>query len=345
MENIAGTFFNEDMEFSLKAEYSSDDSLRNFDESSLKNDWTKEEIRALFSKPFMDLVFEAQEVHRKYNKSNEVQLSTLVNIKSGGCSEDCKYCSQSSRYNTDVEKTKLLDLDTVLTMAKKAKEAGASRICMGAAWRSPSNKSIELLGEIITKVKSLGMQTCMTLGILNKEQAKLLADKGLDYYNHNIDTSEEYYKEIITTRTYQDRLDTIQNVRDVGINVCSGGIIGMGESREDRVGMLYTLSTMPRHPESVPINKLVKMEGTPFADKEDLSVFEWIKTIAVARILMPKSYVRLSAGRSDISKEAQALCFLAGANSIFYGDRLLTSPNPNENEDLALFKELGIEAI
>lgn len=312
------------------------------DITDIRQDWTKKEIEELYEKPFMDVISQASLLHRKYNPLNKVQLSSLINIKSGGCSEDCKYCSQSSRYNTNVEKSKLLDKEEIMKLAKKAKEAGASRLCLGAAWKSPSKKSIEMLGEIIKDIKELGMQTCMTLGMINPEQAALLSEKGLDYYNHNIDTSEEYYKEIITTRSYQDRLDTIKNVRDANIHVCSGGIIGMGESRMDRIGMLYTLCTMPSHPDSVPINKLVPMPGTPMENSTPISIFEWIKTIAVARIVMPKSYIRLSAGRSDISKEGQALCFLAGANSIFYGEKLLTSSNPSQNEDLDLFVELGI---
>ena len=308
----------------------------------IRNNWKIEEVLELFSKPFNDLVFEAQSLTRKYFNPNEVQLSTLLSIKTGGCPEDCAYCPQSARYNTDVEADKLMDKDEILAEAAKAKAAGASRFCMGAAWRSPKDRHINKLEEIISGVKEMGLETCMTLGMLDENKAERLHDAGLDYYNHNIDTSEEYYKKIITTRSFEDRINTLNNVRDSGMKVCCGGIVGMGEKLEDRANMLITLANLKEHPESVPINMLVKVEGTPMYNLEDMDPLEFIRTIAVARIMMPKSYVRLSAGRENMSEETQALCFLAGANSIFYGEKLLTTANPENNEDMKLLKKLGI---
>ena len=312
------------------------------DSSAIRHDWTEEQINALFELPFNDLLHHAQSVHRQHFNPNQVQLSTLVNIKSGGCSEDCSYCPQSARYNTEVEAEPLLDISGVLESAKQAKAQGASRFCMGAAWRSPKEKDFKQVLDMVEGVKNLGLETCATLGMLDEEQAARLKESGLDYYNHNLDTSEEFYGEIITTRTYQDRLDTLAHVRKANINVCCGGIVGLGEGRKDRVGLLETLSTMTKHPESVPINLLVQVEGTPLAKTEALDPFEFVRTIAVARILMPNSFVRLSAGRSDMTESLQALCFHAGANSIFYGEKLLTTENPEHNEDLALFERLGL---
>jgi biotin synthase len=312
------------------------------DSSVIRHDWTEEQISTLFELPFNDLLHHAQSVHRQHFNPNQVQLSTLVNIKSGGCSEDCSYCPQSARYNTEVEAEPLLDIPAVLESAKQAKAHGASRFCMGAAWRSPKEKDFKQVLDMVEGVKNLGLETCATLGMLNEEQAARLKESGLDYYNHNLDTSEEFYGEIITTRTYQDRLDTLEHVRKANINVCCGGIVGLGEGRKDRVGLLVTLSTMTKHPESVPINLLVQVEGTPLAKTEALDPFEFVRTIAVARILMPNSFVRLSAGRSDMTESLQALCFHAGANSIFYGEKLLTTENPEHNEDLALFERLGL---
>jgi len=292
----------------------------------------------------MDLVFEAQRIHRLYHDPNKVQLSQLISIKTGGCAEDCGYCSQSAKYKngTGLDATKLMEVQRVVDAAKKAKEGGASRYCMGAAWTSPKDRDMDSLAAMVEGVKGLGMETCMTLGMLTDEQTKRLADAGLDYYNHNVDTSEEFYGEIITTRTYQERLDTLARVRAEGINVCSGGIVGMGEKQRDRAGMLQTLATLPEHPQSVPINMLVAVPGTPLENVEALDPFEFVRTIAVARILMPKSEVRLSAGRQEMSEELQALCFLAGASSIFYGEQLLTTPNPENNKDMALFDKLGL---
>lgn len=311
-----------------------------------RHDWTRSEITALFDMPFMDLVFEAQRVHRLYHDPNKVQLSQLISIKTGGCAEDCGYCSQSSKYKegTGLDATKLMEVQRVVDAAKKAKEGGATRYCMGAAWTSPKDRDMATLEAMVEGVKELGMETCMTLGMLTDDQTKRLADAGLDYYNHNVDTSEEFYGEIITTRTYQDRLDTLARVRDNGINVCSGGIVGMGEAREDRAGMLQTLANLPEHPQSVPINMLVAVPGTPLENVEALEPFEFVRTIAVARILMPKSEVRLSAGRQEMGESTQALCFMAGASSIFYGEQLLTTPNPENNKDLALFKKLGLQS-
>jgi biotin synthase len=311
-------------------------------EDGLRNDWTREEVRQLFDQPLLDLVYRAQTVHRRHFDPHQVQLSTLLNIKQGGCSEDCKYCSQSARYQTGVDNEKLMQRDRVLEFARQAKANGAGRFCMGAAWRNLKDRNLDELVEIIRAVKDLGLETCMTLGMLTEAQARQLADAGLDYYNHNIDTSREYYPEVITTRSFDDRLETLQHVRQAGMNVCCGGIIGMGESRDDRAGMLHTLATLPEHPGSVPINMLVPVPGTPLGDRTVIDPLELVRTIAVARILMPASYVRLSAGRRSIGETGQTLCFLAGANSIFYGDKLLTTPNPDANADMALLEKLGM---
>lgn len=310
-----------------------------------RHDWTREEITRLYTKPFADLIFEAQSVHRQHFPANEVQVSTLLSIKTGGCPEDCGYCSQSSYHKAGVKAEKLMDVCAVLAEAKKAKEAGATRFCMGAAWRSPKDRDLDAVCEMISEVKALGLETCATLGMVSCSQAGKLKDAGLDYYNHNIDTSPEYYGEIITTRTYQDRLDTLSNVREAGINVCCGGIVGMGEESEDRIGMIHTLATMAKHPESVPINLLMRVEGTKLGDSTPIDIFDFVRTIAVARITMPKSFVRLSAGREYMSEEAQSLCFLAGANSIFYGEKLLTTRNPEADKDKKLFDKLGISAM
>ena len=295
--------------------------------------------------PFNDLIYQAQQVHRSNFDANKVQLSTLLSIKTGGCSEDCAYCPQSARYNTDVENEKILALDEVILAAKAAKESGASRFCMGAAWRSPKQKDLDLVKEMIVEVKKLGLESCATLGMLNQDQTRQLKEVGLDYYNHNLDTSPEFYGDIISTRTYQDRLDTLQNVRDQGIHVCCGGIVGMGENLDERVGLLAELANLTPQPESVPINLLTQVEGTPLFGIEELDHFDFVKTIAVARILMPKSYVRLSAGREKMNEATQALAFLAGANSIFYGEELLTTENPASEKDQELMKKLGIKAI
>lgn len=310
-----------------------------------RHDWTREELRALFALPFPELLFRAQSVHRMHFDPREVQISTLLSIKTGGCPEDCAYCPQSASYETGVKANKLMDVSAVLADAKAARDAGATRFCMGAAWRSPKDKDLDSVCEMIEGVKALGMESCVTLGMLSGEQAIRLKDAGLDYYNHNIDTSPEYYNEIITTRTYGDRLNTLANVRDAGINVCCGGIIGMGEELEDRVGMLHTLATMPVHPESVPINMLMQVEGTPVSQGQSLDPLDFVRTIAVARIAMPKSMVRLSAGRENMSEEAQALCFLAGANSIFYGPKLLTTANPKQDQDRLLLVKLGMNPM
>lgn len=311
-----------------------------------RHDWRMDEILALFEQPLMDLLHEAQCVHRQYHDPNKVQLSQLISIKTGGCAEDCGYCSQSAKYKkgTGLTATKLMEVERVVAAAKRAKEGGASRYCMGAAWTSPKDRDMDSLTAMVEGVKALGMETCMTLGMLTDEQTAQLKEAGLDYYNHNIDSSEDYYNQIITTRTYQERLDTLARVREAGINVCSGGIVGMGEERRDRAGMLRTLANLPAHPESVPINMLVAVPGTPLENVEKLDPFEFVRTIAVARIMMPFSEVRLSAGRQDMSEELQAMCFMAGASSIFYGDQLLTTPNPENNKDLALFKKLGLSA-
>lgn len=313
-------------------------------QAQVRHDWTLEEVNALFALPFNDLLFRAQTVHRAHFNPNEVQVSTLLSIKTGACPEDCKYCPQSARYDTGLEKERLLEVEKVLETARHAKATGSTRFCMGAAWRNPKQRDMPYLVQMIEGVKALGLETCMTLGMLDREQALQLKQAGLDYYNHNLDTSPEFYGEIITTRTYQDRLETLKNVRDAGMNVCSGGIVGMGESDNDRAGLLMQLANLEQHPESVPINMLVKVEGTPLAEQEDLDAFEFIRTIAVARIMMPKSYVRLSAGREAMNEQMQALCFMAGANSIFYGCKLLTTPNPETDQDMMLFRKLGINA-
>ena len=316
---------------------------QSFSGSDIRTNWSREEISALFELPFNDLLFRAQQVHRENFDPNQVQLSTLLNIKKGGCSEDCKYCSQSARYDTGVERESLMQVEQVMNAARAAKETGAERFCMGAAWRNLKDRDVEAIADIVREVKSLGMETCLTLGMLSKEQAAVLQNAGLDYYNHNIDTSPEFYSEVITTRCFEDRLETLGHVRDSGMKVCSGGIIGMGEQRSDRVGMLHALATLPQHPGSVPINMLVPIEGTPMGDLDPIDPLELIRTIAVARITMPKSYVRLSAGRRTLADSGQALCFLAGANSIFYGDKLLTTSNPDVVKDQQLFEKLGIE--
>jgi len=312
----------------------------------IRHDWTQDEAEALFALPFADLIFDAQAVHRRYFDPNKVQISTLLSVKTGGCPEDCAYCPQSAQFDTGVDARKLMPLDEVLSAARDARDAGAARFCMGAAWRSPKDRDLDAIVEMVQGVKSLGLETCMTLGMLTAPQAGRLKDSGLDYYNHNIDTSPEFYGEIISTRDYADRLETLGHVRDAGMNVCCGGIVGMGESPADRAGMLVTLATLPTHPESVPINMLVRAEGTPLADAlADTGAFdpiEFVRTIAVARIMMPESMVRLSAGRMEMDDSAQALCFLAGANSIFLGDRLLTTDNPAPDADRALFDRLGI---
>jgi biotin synthase len=308
-----------------------------------RHDWTSQEVQALFNLPFNDLLFQAQSVHRQYFDPNAVQVSTLLSIKTGACPEDCKYCPQSNRYDTGLEKEQLMAVEKVLEEARAAKETGATRFCMGAAWRSPKKKDMPYVTAMVKGVKDMGLETCMTLGMLSSDQSAELAEAGLDYYNHNLDTSEEFYGEIITTRTYSDRLNTLSNVRDAGIKVCSGGIVGMGETVKDRAGLLIQLANMPQHPESVPINMLVKVEGTPFAEIDDLDSFDFIRTIAVARILMPKSHVRLSAGREAMNDEMHSLAYFAGANSIFYGDKLLTTANPESNKDLQLFERLGIK--
>ncbi|GIU15007.1 biotin synthase BioB [Shewanella sp. MBTL60-007] len=311
-------------------------------EVQLRNNWKREEIEALFALPMNDLLFQAQSIHRQEFDPNEVQISRLLSIKTGACPEDCKYCPQSARYDTGLEKERLLAMETVLTEARSAKAAGASRFCMGAAWRNPKERDMPYLKAMVEEVKALGMETCMTLGMLSAEQANELAEAGLDYYNHNLDTSPEYYGDVITTRTYQNRLDTLSNVRASGMKVCSGGIVGMGEKATDRAGLIQQLANLDKHPDSVPINMLVKVEGTPFEKLDDLDPLEFVRTIAVARITMPKSRVRLSAGRENMSEELQAMCFFAGANSIFYGCKLLTTPNPEENDDMSLFKKLGL---
>ncbi len=310
--------------------------------SAIRHDWTKDEVQALFDLPFNDLLFQAQLVHRENFNPNEVQVSTLLSIKTGACPEDCKYCPQSGHYNTGLEKERLMQVEKVLEKARKAKETGSTRFCMGAAWKHPAEKDMPYVLEMVKEVKKLGLETCMTLGMLDQDKAERLADAGLDYYNHNLDTSPEYYDKIITTRTFQDRLDTLHNVRESGMKVCSGGILGMGETATDRIGLLRQLANMPTQPESVPINMLVKVKGTPMENVDDLDHLEFVRTIAVARIMMPASHVRLSAGRESMSDEMQAMTFMAGANSIFYGECLLTTPNPETHRDLQLFKRLGI---
>ena len=311
---------------------------------ALRHDWTRAEVLELFAEPFNDLLFRAHSRHREYFAPNAVQLSTLLNIKTGGCPEDCAYCPQSARYDTGVEAAPVLDTATVLTAARRAKDAGATRFCMGAAWRAPKDRDFDQVMPLIEGVKDLGMETCVTLGMLTATQARRLKAGGLDYYNHNLDTSPEFYGEIITTRTYADRLETLAHVRDAGINVCCGGIVGLGENACDRAEMLRILANLPKHPESVPINMLIRVEGTPLADNAAVHPIDFARTIAVTRILMPAAVVRLSAGRTEMTDELQALCFFAGANSIFYGDQLLTTANPVAVEDQILFDRLGLVA-
>lgn len=312
---------------------------------SIRHDWTREQALALFEKPLNDLLFEAHTVHRAQHNPNAVQISTLLSIKTGGCPEDCAYCPQSAKFDTGVKAEKLMDKESILQAASRAKELGASRFCMGAAWRSPKGRDMEKVTDIISSVKALGLETCATLGMVSKEQAGQLRDAGLDYYNHNVDTSEAFYDKIITTRTYQDRLDTLENVRESGMSVCCGGILGMGEKVQDRADMLITLANLPTHPESVPINQLVQVAGTGLKDVAALEPLDFVRTIAVARIMMPASFVRLSAGREEMSDEMQAMCFFAGANSIFYGDTLLTTANPSADKDMALFAKLGLKPL
>jgi biotin synthase len=311
--------------------------------TDIRHDWGREEVQALFELPFNDLLFRAQTVHRAYFDPNRVQVSTLLSIKTGACPEDCAYCPQSTRYDTGLEPEQLMEVEKVVTQARAAADSGATRFCMGAAWRSPKDRDMPQVLAMVRGVKELGLETCMTLGMLTDGQAQELAEAGLDYYNHNLDTSPEFYGDIITTRTYQDRLDTLAHVREAGMKICSGGIVGMGEQQSDRAGMLMALANLPEHPESVPINMLVRVEGTPLQDEADLDPFEFIRTIAVARIMMPASHVRLSAGREEMNEQMHALAYFAGANSIFYGEKLLTTPNPGENSDMALFARLGIE--
>jgi len=319
--------------------------------TKIRTDWTRDEIAALFDLPFTELLFQAATVHREFHPPEQVQLCTLLSIKTGGCPEDCGYCSQSVKADSGVEATKLMDVQRVLQSAAQAKDAGSQRFCMGAAWRNPKDRDMPAIVEIVKGVRAMGMETCMTLGMLTPRQAEMLKEAGLDYYNHNVDTGPEYYERVISTRNYQDRLDTLQNVRDAGINVCSGGIVGMGETRDDRVGFVHTLATLERHPESVPVNALVPVKGTvlgdmladtPLAKIDDI---EFVRTVAVARICMPMSMVRLSAGRESMSEATQALCFMAGANSIFTGDKLLTAPNAGDDTDAALFAKLGLTAL
>ena len=311
----------------------------------IRHDWARAEVAALFALPFNELIFRAQSLHRTYFDAREVQISTLLSIKTGGCPEDCAYCPQSARYDTGVKAEKLMALNAVLAEARAAKERGASRFCMGAAWREPKDRDVDQVCAMVEGVKSLGLETCATLGMLSREQARKLKGAGLDYYNHNLDTSPEFYGEIITTRTYQERLDTLAEVRAAGIAVCCGGIVGMGEDEDDRAGLIATLAALDPHPESVPINALVRVSGTPLDRTPPLDPLDFVRTIAVARIAMPKSVVRLSAGREEMSDETQALCFLAGANSIFYGPKLLTTPNPAADHDRALMQRLGLKPM
>jgi biotin synthase len=310
--------------------------------SGVRHDWSRDEVRSLIELPFNELLYRAQTVHRRHFDPDAVQISTLLSIKTGGCPEDCGYCPQSVHYDTGLEPEALLDVETVVTAARRARQAGATRFCMGAAWRNPRGRNFERVLEMVRRVRNEGLETCVTLGMLDTEQSQALKQAGLDYYNHNLDTSPEFYGEIITTRTYQDRLDTLAHVRDAGINVCCGGIVGLGEGRDDRVSLLCELANLPEHPASVPINQLVKVAGTPLEHRPGVDALEFVRTIAVARLLMPASWVRLSAGRSAMTDELQALCFLAGANSIFYGEKLLTTGNPDTARDDALFVKLGL---
>jgi len=313
--------------------------------NAIRHDWTLDEINTILSQPFNDLMFRAQTVHRQNFDPNKVQISTLLNIKTGGCPEDCGYCSQSAHYNTGLEKETLMEKQKIVDAALEAKQQGASRFCMGAAWRKPHARDMQFLCEVIDEIKGLGMETCMTLGMLDSAQAQQLQGAGLDYYNHNLDTSPEYYDKVITTRTYNDRLETLGHVRDAGMNVCCGGIIGMGEQAQDRASLLQQLCNLDQHPESVPINMLIQVEGTPLGEVAGIDPIDFIRMIATARILMPKSFVRLSAGRTEMSDETQALCFMAGANSIFYGERLLTADNPETDHDQRLFERLGLTSL
>ncbi|CCQ12052.1 Biotin synthase [Pseudoalteromonas luteoviolacea B = ATCC 29581] len=310
---------------------------------TVRHDWTYEEVKALFEMPFNDLLFQAASIHRSHFNPNEVQISTLLSIKTGACPEDCKYCPQSGHYKTDLERERLMEVEKVVEQARLAKTKGATRFCMGAAWSDPKDRDMPYIEKMVREVKALGLETCMTLGMLSEDKANILATAGLDYYNHNLDTSPEYYQQIITTRTYQDRLDTLTHVRDAGMKVCSGGIVGMGEQAADRFGLLMQLANLPKQPESVPINMLVKVKGTPLENVDDLDHFEFVRTIAVARIMMPKSYVRLSAGRTQMNEQMQSMCFFAGANSIFYGDKLLTTENPEADADMNLLRKLGMK--
>jgi biotin synthase len=310
----------------------------------LRNDWTRAETQALYQQPFLDLVFQAQQIHRQYFEANAIQVSTLLSIKTGKCPEDCKYCSQSARYDSKLEAEKRIAVEKVISEAQQAKASGSTRFCMGAAWRNPHERDMPYVLDMVREVKALGLETCMTLGMLNAFQAERLKGAGLDYYNHNLDTSREYYPNVISTRSFDDRLDTLSHVREAGLKVCSGGIVGLGEETKDRIGLLFELATLPIHPESVPINMLVPMKGTPLAEVDKLDVTEWIRTIAVARIIMPKSYIRLSAGRESLSDADQALAFMAGANSLFSGEKLLTTPNTAQGKDQQLFQKLGLHA-
>jgi len=311
--------------------------------SVIRHDWSKDEISAMFAMPFMDLMFQAQIIHRQNFDPAQIQMSTLLSIKTGACPEDCKYCPQSGHYNTGLQKEKLLAVQKVIEEAAAARKSGATRFCMGAAWKNPSEKDFPQVLEMVRQVRALGMETCMTLGALSQNQADALAEAGLDYYNHNLDTSPEFYGQIITTRSFQDRLDTLDSVRKSGMKVCAGGIVGMGEGVGDRAGLLQQLANMFEHPESVPINMLVRVKGTPLEHEQDLDPFEFVRTVAIARILMPQSYVRLSAGRQQMNEQMQTLCFMAGANSIFYGEKLLTTPLPEESADMALLARLGLK--
>ena len=313
--------------------------------ANLRHDWSLAEVRAMFTQPFNDLLFEAQTVHRRHFNANRVQVSTLLSIKTGACPEDCKYCPQSGHYNTGLAKEKLMQVQKVLEEAQRAKDIGATRFCMGAAWKHPSAKDMPYVLEMVKGVKAMGLETCMTLGKLDQEQTAALAEAGLDYYNHNLDTSPEFYTSIITTRTYSERLQTLSYVRDAGMKICSGGILGMGESLDDRANLLIQLANLPEHPESVPINMLVKVAGTPMENADDIDPFDFIRMLAVARILMPQSHVRLSAGREAMNEQMQALAFFAGANSIFYGDKLLTTGNPDVEGDRTLLERLGMKSV
>ena len=311
--------------------------------NNIRHNWSRDEVEALFALPFNDLLFEAHSLHRQYFDPNQVQVSTLLSIKTVACPEDCAYCPQSTRYDTGLEAEKLMEVEKVLEQARAASASGATRFCMGAAWRCPKPRDMPHVVAMVKGVREMGLETCMTLGMLTEQQAEELAEAGLDYYNHNLDTSPEFYGDIITTRTYRDRLETLEHVRSAGMKVCSGGIVGMGEQQTDRAGLLQQLANLPQHPESVPINMLVRVQGTPLEDEADLDPFEFIRTIAVARIMMPASHVRLSAGREEMNEQMHALAYFAGANSIFYGEKLLTTPNPRANADMALFNRLGIE--